>query len=146
MVVELDKLKQIAGNCAMTSMPGDPLHPGHISCLQDCRRISGSLPLVCIVNDDEFLARKKGCAFMPLADRCYAIDNIKNGADYVVPFHPSDPADMTVCEAIRTLKPTMFLKGGDRKADSSLPEWDACQEVGFYQFVLIRYVSLVEIL
>ena len=125
---------------AMTSMPADPLHPGHISCLQSMRScvdeyqiehmMVGNFITVCVVNDDDFLINKKGYAFMPLVDRMSIIDSIDNGCDYVAPFTPSNPKDMTVVEAIRKLKPDYFLKGGDRKADSTLPEWDVCQELG----------------
>lgn len=125
-------------NIALTSMPGDPIHPGHISCLQNLKTavdrhyaLTGnrveSYVTVCLVNDDNFLINKKGFAFMPLADRLDIIDNIKDGADYVVPFSPSDPDDMTVCEAIGIIHPKFFLKGGDRTADKSLPEWEICQ-------------------
>lgn len=66
---------------------------------------------------------------MPLEDRLQIIDAVKDGADYVVPFFPSDPQDQTVSEAIKIICPAFFLKGGDRLPDSSLPEWNACQDV-----------------
>lgn len=126
---------------AMTSMPGDPLHPGHVSCLQSLRKAvdkwsvqnqikSTDFVIICVVNDDNFLINKKGFAFMPLDDRMTMIDSIKYGPDFVVPFHPSDKNDQTVCEAISKLHPTLFLKGGDRKADETLPEWNICKEIG----------------
>lgn len=85
---------------------------------------------ICVVNDDRFLVNKKGFSFMPLHDRLEVIDNIKNGADYVVPFSPLSQNDQTVCDAILQLKPRFFLKGGDRKADATLPEWNICQKIG----------------
>lgn len=128
-------------NIALTSMPGDPLHPGHVSCLQSLRPTvdkwavankiePSSIAIVCVVNDDTFLVNKKGFAFMPLDDRMTMIDNVKNGPDFVVPFHPSNRDDQTVCEAISLMHPILFLKGGDRKADETLPEWNICKEVG----------------
>lgn len=135
MIVSLEDFKKLVARqtskIALTSMPGDPIHPGHISCLQACKaRFNDGTIVACLVNDDTFLVNKKGYAFMPLQDRCEVIDNLKNGADYVIPFHPSDASDMTVNEAIRALRPAFFLKGGDRIADETLPEWKACQEVG----------------
>lgn len=137
----LDDALKLDKPIVLTSLPGDPIHPGHISCIQSmrhavdeyCRRRNLDLTdyaTVCVVNDDQFLINKKGIAFMPLADRLDVIDNIKSGADYVVGFSPSDPNDMTVIEAIRILRPVFFIKGGDRTADETLPEWSICKEVG----------------
>lgn len=122
----------------MTSMPADPIHPGHISCLQNmissCMIKSSKNIIdpvtVCVVNGPEFLKLKKGFEFIPWNDRCEIIDSIDNGPAYVVPFEPSDLSDLTVCEAIKLIKPEYFCKGGDRVADDTLPEWDVCKEVG----------------
>jgi bifunctional ADP-heptose synthase (sugar kinase/adenylyltransferase) len=47
----------------------------------------------------------------------------------VIPFIPSDPEDMSVCEVIEKLKPDYFCKGGDRDL-SNIPEVDVCKAVG----------------
>lgn len=120
----------------LTSMPADPIHPGHISCLQAINKFTQTLKAsnkdvisVCLVNDDNFLINKKKFSLIPLEDRCYIIDNIKDGIDIVIPYTPSNINDMTVCEAILKIKPKYFMKGGDRRADNTLPEWNVCKEI-----------------
>jgi len=37
---------------------------------------------------------------------------------------------MTVRDALRTLRPHVFAKGGDRVDASTIPEWTVCKELG----------------
>ena len=43
----------------------DPIHSGHIECLQDAKKLCSHL--IVGVNSDEWLKRKKGKYFMPLS-------------------------------------------------------------------------------
>jgi bifunctional ADP-heptose synthase (sugar kinase/adenylyltransferase) len=119
----------------MTSGGYDPIHPGHQSSIiqtsllvsQRLRDASCSYgKTVVIVNGDSFLQRKKGKPFQDLRTRCLNVAATR-GVDVVIPF---DSEDDTVIEAIRSIKPTFFTKGGDRKDISTIPEWSVCQEVG----------------
>jgi cytidyltransferase-like protein len=114
-----------AGRIVATSGGFDPIHPGHISSLQE----SGSYGdvVVAIVNGDAFLTAKKGRPFQDLATRCLIVSAVR-GVDYVVPFEIEN--DATVREALRRLRPATFTKGGDRVDHTSIPEWDVCQELG----------------
>lgn len=112
----------------VTSMPGDPLHPGHISIINHASQLCTMLFIV--VNGDEFLKHKKGAAFMPLKARCQIIGNLRPQNIFVVPFEPSNPDDTTVNEALQILRPNKFFKGGDRKDAASIPEWETCKEFG----------------
>lgn len=128
MATDIESWKRYGKNIVgCTSLPGDILHPGHISCLYDSRLQCDKL--IVIVNDDDFLRRKKGLECIPHKERCQIISSIK-GVDYVVPFSPSDPLDNTVCEALKILKPDKFFKGGDRCDMASIPEWGTCSEAG----------------
>jgi D-beta-D-heptose 7-phosphate kinase/D-beta-D-heptose 1-phosphate adenosyltransferase len=118
----------------LTSGGFDPVHPGHISVFNDCRfkaaaqtktHIYERAILIVVVNGDEFLRRKKGAGFMPLKVRSQIVSSIR-GVDIIVPFNPTDPTDMTVCEALWKLKPDVFAKGGDRTNIENIPEWDTC--------------------
>lgn len=114
--------------CDATSIPGDPLHPGHISSIFHALSISNYLFV--IVNGDEFLKRKKGAAFMPLKARCQVIASLRQDSRLViVPFEPSNKDDMTVSEALEILRPKRFLKGGDRVIDN-IPEKPTCDKLG----------------
>ena len=52
---------------AIVSGGFDPLHVGHIELMGKAREKADSL--IVIVNNDKFLERKKGKAFMPLDER-----------------------------------------------------------------------------
>ena len=120
----------------MTSGGFDPLHVGHLRCVQETSGLANNSYnhpsncrglVVVVVNADSFLERKKGYAFMPLLERMEIIDAIK-GVDYVVPWETD--GDQTVVGAIEILKPKYFTKGGDRFDASTIPEWETCQNVG----------------
>lgn len=114
-----------AGRIVAASGGFDPIHPGHISPLQESAA-HGDVVVV-IVNGDAFLTAKKGRPFQDLATRCLIVSAVR-GVDYVVPFEILN--DLTVREALRRLRPAVFTKGGDRVDHSSIPEWDVCQELG----------------
>lgn len=122
---EFEYLREKLGKIVCTSLPADPIHPGHLSCLRESTIYGDSL--VVIVNGDWFLAQKKGSPFMPLEMRTQIVSGFR-GVDVVVPFEIED--DMTVCEALRVLRPHVFTKGGDRFDSKSIPEWSVCEEYG----------------
>lgn len=103
-----------------------PIHPGHLSNFADAAKL-GDL-LIVVVNGDAALKKKTGSVFMPLQVRCQIVSRI-TGVDIVVPFEPSNPEDMTVNEALRTIWPDIFAKGGDRNKDN-IPEAKVCQDLG----------------
>lgn len=111
----------------LTSGGFDPLHVGHLQCIQASADIADRGILVVVVNGDSFLRNKKGYAFMDIESRVQIISAIK-GVDYVVVYE--DPEDMTVCKPIEVLNPSFFTKGGDRDSSTNVPEFDTCQKVG----------------
>jgi cytidyltransferase-like protein len=135
-IVSLERLERLRSSLdvlILTSGGFDPIHPGHISViLAGKRRVIEYTQQnilaknVVVVNGDSFLCRKKGRPFMSLQTRCMIVAAI-TGVDIVVPFISEDN---TVCEVIERLRPTEFLKGGDRVDEKSIPEWDICQRVG----------------
>lgn len=109
----------------MTSGGFDPIHPGHITYLQDAKR--SRFFHVVVVNGDNFLTNKKGKPFMDLDTRAKIVSAIV-GVDAVVKFEIEN--DQTVIEALKIISPYSFYKGGDRKDKDSLPEWDICEKLG----------------
>ena len=119
----------------MTSGGFDPIHIGHVRCIKGTAALAKDKIrhpsiltgiVVVVVNGDSFLHRKKGYAFMPLAERMEIIDSLE-GVDYVVAWETNE--DQTVCGAIEILRPNYFTKGGDRTDFTNIPEWDVCQKV-----------------
>ena len=84
--------------------------------------------LVVIVNGDDFLMRKKGKAFQDIDTRAAIVSAIR-GVDYVVKFEIEN--DPTVGVALRSVRPNIFTKGGDRVQGKTMPESEeaACLEL-----------------
>lgn len=99
----------------------DPLHSGHIAYFNAAKELGDKL--VVGINTDEWLARKKGRAFMPISERVSIIQNLKI-VDHCVLF---DDDDGTAIEAIKNVKfmypdaHIIFANGGDRTEDN-IPE------------------------
>ena len=116
-----------------TSGGFDPLHVGHLRCIQQtarmCRGLAGRTKpgiFAVIVNGDGFLYRKKGYAFMPHNERMEIVAGLE-GVDYVVGW---DDGTQTVTGAIDVIRPDCFTKGGDRDSAKNVPEFDLCKTVG----------------
>ena len=110
---------------ALCSGGFDPVHSGHCHYLLQaaCHGV-----VVVALNSDEWLIRKKGFRLMPWDDRANVLLMFEVVADVV----EVDDADGTICQALRTIKPTVFCNGGDRiHADSR--EHAACHELGIVE-------------
>lgn len=114
--------------CVTTSGGFDPMHVGHLRCLQASATLAHNqkLPLVVIVNGDGFLQRKKGFAFMPEMERAEIIAGVA-GVDAVVIW---DDGTQFVTGALEILRPVYFTKGGDRDSAANVPEFDLCEKIG----------------
>ncbi|OGE73905.1 MAG: hypothetical protein A3I07_00990 [Candidatus Doudnabacteria bacterium RIFCSPLOWO2_02_FULL_42_9] len=90
----------------------DPIHPGHIRLFKEAKALGDKL--VVILNNDNWLRKKKKFNFMSQKDRKEVIDAIKYVDEVVISKHKHDPEDMSVSEELRRLKPDIFANGGDR--------------------------------
>ena len=135
-ILELSEhLREKGYQIYLTSGGFDPLHIGHLRCIQESAQIAqrGARTqlewtpgvLVVIVNGDGFLHRKKDYALMPCAERMEIIAGIE-GVDYVVEW---DDGSQTVTGALEIIKPDFFLKGGDRDNRDNVPEFDICKDI-----------------
>lgn len=99
----------------------DPLHSGHIKLIKEARRLGDML--IVGINSDEWLARKKGCAFMPWTERLCILNNL-SAVDEVYTF---DDEDGTACHLLQQVQAhypdaeVVFANGGDRTA-TNIPE------------------------
>lgn len=121
----VDARRDRLGRIVAVSGGFDPIHPCHITYLQDAKTLGDTL--VVIVNGDAFLRSKKGKPFQELMTRCLVVAALR-GVDFVVPFEIEN--DLTVTEALAMLKPDVFANGGDRDDPTSIPEWEVCQRLG----------------
>ena len=126
LVKELADVREYGGKIVATSGGFDPIHIGHIRCIQESASIATPHGvLVVIVNGDGFLIRKKGKPFMAHEERMKIVDALR-GVDYVVGW---DDGTQTVVGALEIIQPDVFCKGGDRSVASNVPEADICEKI-----------------
>ena len=101
----------------------DPLHVGHIECLELAKQLGDKL--IVIVNSDFQTKLKKGKSFMNQDDRMKIIASLKCVDEVFL----SIDKDKSQCETLKYLKPNIFAKGGDRTS-KEIPESEICAELG----------------
>jgi D-beta-D-heptose 7-phosphate kinase / D-beta-D-heptose 1-phosphate adenosyltransferase len=101
----------------------DLLHAGHVTMLQRARQLGDRL--VVLLNSDESVRRLKGRGrpIQAASDRAAVLRSLSCVADVIV-FDGDTPI-----EALRRLKPQVFVKGGDY-ASTTLPEVPVMAEWG----------------
>ncbi|OGE81158.1 MAG: hypothetical protein A3H72_03435 [Candidatus Doudnabacteria bacterium RIFCSPLOWO2_02_FULL_48_8] len=104
----------------------DPIHAGHVRYFHDAKKLGDEL--VVILNNDNWLYKKKGYIFMNERERKEIIKSIKYVDHVVITNHPPDPQDMSVIKELRELKPDIFANGGDR-VKSNVPEVEVCRKL-----------------
>tara|TARA_B100000902_G_scaffold295531_1_gene282348 strand:+ start:1602 stop:2369 length:768 start_codon:yes stop_codon:yes gene_type:complete len=100
----------------------DPLHSGHISYFKEAKKLGDKL--VVGLNSDEWLARKKGKAFMPIKERVEIIRNLQMVDDVLTWDDSDDSASGAIFKLMATSgynKDIVFANGGDRTA-KNIPE------------------------
>ena len=101
----------------------DPLHVGHLECLEMAKELGDRL--IVIVNSDLQAKLKKGESFMKEEDRMRIVSALKC-VDHVF---LSIDKDKSQCESLRHINPDIFAKGGDRTS-GEIPESKVCKELG----------------
>jgi D-beta-D-heptose 7-phosphate kinase/D-beta-D-heptose 1-phosphate adenosyltransferase len=105
----------------------DPIHPGHVRLFREAKSLGDKL--VVILNNDNWLKKKKKFSFMSERERKEVIEAIRFVDQVVISKHKHDPADMSVTEELRRLKPEIFANGGDR-TKRNVPEDAVCKRLG----------------
>lgn len=105
----------------------DPIHPGHIRMFRRAKELGGEL--VVILNNDNWLIKKKGFVFMRELERKEVIEAISYVDRVVLTGHKLGDDDMSVCRELRELAPDIFANGGDRTR-GNIPEVSVCDEIG----------------
>tara|TARA_B100001142_G_scaffold303406_1_gene330707 strand:- start:233 stop:640 length:408 start_codon:yes stop_codon:yes gene_type:complete len=100
----------------------DPLHVGHLECLELAKKLGDKL--IVIINSDLQATLKKGKSFMNEQDRLKIVSALKCVDEVFL----SIDKDKSQCKSLRYLKPNIFAKGGDR-ISSEIPESKVCKEL-----------------
>lgn len=109
----------------------DPLHIGHVRMLEQAKALGDEL--VVILNNDNWLRKKKGHAFMPQEERAEILRALRAVDRVIITKHKENTKDVSVSAEIMELKPHIFGKGGDRSPnDMPIPgsEVDVCGAIG----------------
>lgn len=107
----------------------DPVHIGHVRMFKRAKELGDEL--VVILNNDNWLKKKKGYVFMPAAERKEIIQSLAGVDRVVMTAHEENATDLSVCRELAELKPDVFANGGDRKPDGDpVPEVALCSELG----------------
>jgi cytidyltransferase-like protein len=105
----------------------DPIHIGHVRLFQEARKLGDKL--VVILNNDNWLKKKKGFVFMPEKERKELIEAISGVDRVVLTKHKPNTKDMSVCAELLKIKPDIFVNGGDRTLHNIL-ETAVCHKIG----------------
>ena len=131
------KAKKLMKKPVVVAVSGgfDPLHYGHVRMMQEAKKLGDEL--VVIINNDNWLKKKKGYVFMPQNERREIIEALACVDRTIFTSHPRDPKDMSVSKELRKLRPHVFANGGDRKKKGSLQdtlEYVACKAIDCKMF------------
>ncbi len=105
----------------------DPIHIGHIRYMQKAKALGDRL--IVILNNDNWLRKKKGKEFMNEKERKEIIEALSCVDKVAISSHPKNPKDMSVAKDLARIKPDIFANGGDRFADN-IPEFKVCKKLG----------------
>ncbi len=107
----------------------DPLHVGHVRLMQEAKKLGDKL--VVILNNDNWLRKKKGYVFMAQEERKEIIEALSCVDAVVITKHSKNPADMSVCAELVRLNPDIFANGGDRTPATSVSKENLlCKKMG----------------
>ncbi|MFA5773568.1 MAG: adenylyltransferase/cytidyltransferase family protein [Candidatus Paceibacterota bacterium] len=123
----------------MVSGGFDPIHIGHIRYIQAAKKLGDTL--IVVINNDNWLRKKKGKEFMPAVERKEIIEAISGVDEVVISSHTKNTKDMSVCRELIKIKPNVFANGGDRnKKNAGDPESSLCKDINMCKSLGIEMV------
>jgi cytidyltransferase-like protein len=93
----------------------DPIHVGHVEMMKEAKMLGDKL--IVILNNDNWLKKKKGFVFMDEQERKTIVEAIKYVDEVVITDHPENPTnanEMSVSATLEKVHPNVFANGGDR--------------------------------
>lgn len=104
----------------------DPLHAGHIRLFKAAKKLGDKL--IVILNNDNWLKKKKGFVFFPQNERREILESLRWIDRVILTKHGPDPRNMSVNAELKKLRPDIFANGGDR-TKKNIPEVAICKEM-----------------
>lgn len=107
----------------------DPLTSGHCEYFEEAAQLG---EVICILNNDAWLARKKGKPFMPLRERERIVASNKHISMTWVQGSAVDDVSYEIAAIYQKFKKQypeiIFFKAGDRNCDKVVPEVGVCNK------------------
>ncbi len=119
----------------------DPIHSGHTRLFREAKKLGDEL--VVILNNDNWLKKKKGYSFMSEQERKEVIESLGDVDRVLITGHSENPEDMSVCKELKELKPHIFANGGDR-IKTNIPEVSVCESIGCDMVFNVGYGGKVQ--
>lgn len=129
-------------NIVIASGGFDPIHIGHIKYLKAAKKFGY---LIVILNNDNWLMKKKGFVFQNENERKIILESLKFVDEVMLSYHDSDPEDMSISQELMMLhykwdetkwRPDrssyfklILANGGDRNS-RNIPERKLCKDLG----------------
>lgn len=114
---------------AIVSGGFDPIHPGHIMMMEECKKFSDYL--IVGLNSDVWLTRKKGNFFMDMKHRSYVVSRLKV-VDETMEFNDDDNSASDLLKKVVEKYPgtkVVFANGGDRSDPSKVKELEIAEKL-----------------
>ena len=110
----------------------DPIHPGHISYIEEALKLGGWL-IVILTRDEQLIEKDRLAGYIkkrppiPYDVRKATLEwGLKDKGEVVM----NIDKDITSCMSLRRYHPDIFAKGGDSWDVDNLPEKVVCDELG----------------
>lgn len=119
----------------------DPLHIGHIRLFKEAKKLGDKL--VVILNNDNWVRKKKGFVFMPQQERMELIKALVSVDRVILTIHSKNPKDMSVSKELKKLWPDIFVNGGDR-TKKNIPEVAICKKINCKMVFNVGYGGKIQ--
>ncbi|MDD5455018.1 MAG: adenylyltransferase/cytidyltransferase family protein [Candidatus Ratteibacteria bacterium] len=115
--------RRLVGETVCVSGYFNPLHKGHVRYFKAAKKLADRL--IVIVNNDRQVEMKGSTPFMDEEERMEIVSAIEDVDEAVIAID----TDGTVIETLKSVKPDIFAKGGDRTL-ANIPEKEICEKLG----------------
>ena len=115
---------------ALVSGGFDPVHVGHLRMFQDAKNLSNKVIL--LLNNDEWLIKKKGKPFMNQNQRKEILEEFKSITEVIIQTSSEKSSSRAIEEFVNnnSNKSICYCNGGDRSNIKNILESDICQKLG----------------